>query len=218
MLFRSRISNLYDHSNRLRTSFYYVNHEPASKYFKAVLEGDMLNYEYDEFGRVRNKILIDKKDTIRYSYDSRSRLEQIKSRNFSERLYYDKVMASGLSNSGPFNGQITGIQVKQGDNAYAYRLQYDKLNRLKESTMHNVKDTAVTSRNFSYQERMGYDRMGNINEFYQKIDGKVVNNIEIFHNGNRPSGIYKLSDYTTDRKSTRLNSSHNRESRMPSSA
>ena len=31
----------------------------------------------------------------------------------------------------------------------------------------------------------------------QKIDGKVVNNIEIFHNGNRPSGIYKLSDYTT---------------------
>ena len=192
-----RISNLYDHSNRLRTSFYYVNHEPASKYFKAVLEGDMLNYEYDEFGRVRNKILIDKKDTIRYSYDSRSRLEQIKSRNFSERLYYDKVMASGLSNSGPFNGQITGIQVKQGDNAYAYRLQYDKLNRLKESTMHNVKDTAVTSRNFSYQERMGYDRMGNINEFYQKIDGKVVNNIEIFHNGNRPSGSYKLSDYTT---------------------
>ena len=156
-----------------------------------------VDYEYDEFGRVRNKILIDKKDTIRYSYDSRSRLEQIKSRNFSERLYYDKVMASGLSNSGPFNGQITGIQVRQGDNAYAYRLQYDKLNRLKEGTMHNVKDTAVTSRNFSYQERMGYDRMGNINEFYQKIDGKVVNNIEIFHNGNRPSGIYKLSDYTT---------------------
>ena len=31
----------------------------------------------------------------------------------------------------------------------------------------------------------------------QKIDGKVVNNIEIFHNGNRPSGSYKLSDYTT---------------------
>ena len=56
-------------------------------------------------------------------------------------------------------------------------------------------------------------------EIWGMIDGKAQ---EVFQNGDSLKGFLdfmgQCKPQRTDRKSTRLNSSHNRESRMPSSA
>ena len=75
-----------------------------------------------------------------------------------------------------------------------------------------------------FREQIGGPRMANIAETedaYHPLvlaDDRQPANLQLFHVPHRFGEVIVLTATMTDRKSTRLNSSHSGESRMPSSA
>ena len=63
---------------------------------------------------------------------------------------------------------------------------------------------------------VGNPKCGDIMRMYLKIENNVIVDVKFLTFG--CGAAIATSSMATDRKSTRLNSSHNRESRMPSSA
>ena len=111
-------------------------------------------YSYDNTGRLVQNLLHNQKDTIRYSYDMRSMLTNIRNRHFSERLFYADSLPQYAYAC--YNGNVSVMNVKNEAGTHTFYNWYDSQNRLTGSCI------SPTNPNIDIGEQFIYDEVGNI--------------------------------------------------------
>jgi len=129
---------------------------------------ELAELEYDELGRVKNKKIHNKAETIGYTYDIGGRVTSASCSKFRYNLGYDKT--GGLpSEKSYYGGNISYMGWQNGtstNRAYAY--DYDKLNQLKKADFLEKSGSSWVNSAKYEVEGLGYDENGNIKSLVRK--------------------------------------------------
>ena len=145
----------------------------------------LLENKYDELGRLQEKYRHNHTDTVAYTYNSRNWLTSIKSRNFTEHIYYNDSNTPAQYRR--YNGNIGHINYVQG-RPQSYKFQYDGLNRLVGVT--------TTGSSIIHYESYEYDKMGNITFLeHSQNDGNILNRLTMTYSGNQLQTATNEADF-----------------------
>ena len=180
----------YDHADRLLTTVYRLNNDPAVT---------LADNVYDEIGRLitdrRNGNANLKTD---YAYNLRSWVKSITSPLFTQTLYYQENIAG---NTPCYNGNISRMQWRTSKDAQerGYRFTYDNLSRMKNAVYGEGSTLAANVERFNEQVT-AYDKMGNILGLlrYGQISATsygLIDNLNLTYNGNQ---LQAVSDNATN--------------------
>ena len=180
----------YDHADRLLTTVYRLNNDPAVT---------LADNVYDEIGRLitdrRNGNANLKTD---YAYNLRSWVKSITSPLFTQTLYYQENISG---NTPCYNGNISRMLWKTSKDAQerGYRFTYDNLSRMKNAVYGEGSTLAANVERFNEQVT-AYDKMGNILGLlrYGQISATsygLIDNLNLTYNGNQ---LQAVSDNATN--------------------
>ena len=180
----------YDHADRLLTTVYRLNNDPAVT---------LADNVYDEIGRLitdrRNGNANLKTD---YAYNLRSWVKSITSPLFTQTLYYQENIAG---NTPCYNGNISRMQWRTSKDAQerGYRFTYDNLSRMKNAVYGEGSTLAANVERFNEQVT-AYDKMGNILGLlrYGQTGAStygLIDNLNLTYNGNQ---LQAVSDNATN--------------------
>ena len=144
-LVREHYRYTYDHAGRAKQVYYQLNEDE---------EFILSDFSYDNVGCLVQNLLHNQKDTIRYSYDMRSMLTNIRNRHFSERLFYADSLPQYAYAC--YNGNVSVMNVKNEAGTHTFYNWYDSQNRLTGSCI------SPTNPNIDIGEQFIYDEVGNI--------------------------------------------------------
>lgn len=146
----------YDHTGRLLSVRYKLNDQP---------EIELSENIYDNMGRLAQKLWGNTIDTIKYNYDMRGSLTHIRSKAFSEHLFYADSLVNGMS--ARYNGNIAAAYITHPDSVYRFVYSYDRNNRLTASGVLTPDGTTL------FSEEFDYDANGNI-KWLTRYNGSTI--------------------------------------------
>lgn len=150
----------YDHTGRLLQVRYQLNNDA---------EITLSAFSYDSIGHLAQKLWQNCQDTIVYRYDMRGDMTHIKSKTFSEHLFYADSLENGMV--ARYNGNIAAAYVEHPDSVYKFAYTYDTDNRLTHSCILRTDDIPIPSEEFSY------DHNGNIQTLVRHNGTKTIDDL-----------------------------------------
>ncbi len=185
----------YDHAGRLKNATYKIDN--ADEIVLSALN-------YDELGRVVQKLRHSGTDTELYKYNIRGWTTEIESGDFHQKLYYEQTPYTlPYSGTPQYNGNISYQTWTYGDKEYGYGHTYDALNR--HTSAHAYSLTGGASPNYiGYYENFGYDKQGNITRIFRRTDNNMLIDYAILQydgnqikkvNDNKNANTYGVKEY-----------------------
>ena len=164
----------YDHANRLETTTYTFNDDPP-----IILQ----SYHYDELGRVRSRHLYGGIDSVRFSYNIRNQITQIKSSGYEQKYYYNQSCSIAPDFSGGlYNGNISATTWTYGNQTNGYVYHYDKMNRLESN--YSILNSSLDV-DYLYSESFTYDAQGNVTNLARWDNNDLMNYLHLTYDGNQ---------------------------------
>ena len=164
----------YDHANRLETTTYTFNDDAPIT---------LQSYHYDELGRVRSRHLYGGIDSVRFSYNIRNQITQIKSSGYEQKYYYNQSCSIAPDFSGGlYNGNISATTWTYGNKTNGYVYNYDKMNRL--ASNYSILNSSLNV-DYLYSESFTYDANGNITNLTRWGDYELMDYLQLAYNGNQ---------------------------------
>ncbi len=161
------------------------------------IDGDAINntvelaaLEYDELGRVKNKKIHNKAETIGYTYDIGGRVTSVSCSKFRYNLGYDNT--GGLpSAKSYYGGNISYMGWQNGTGANrAYVYNYDSLNQLKKADFLEKSGSSWVNSSKYDVEGLEYDDNGNIEGLVRKNgSGGILHNLSYAYSGNKLTSV-----------------------------
>ena len=180
----------YDHANRLETTTYTFNDDPP-----IILQ----SYHYDELGRVRSRHLYGGIDSVRFSYNIRNQITQIKSSGYEQKYYYNQSCSIAPDFSGGlYNGNISATTWTFGNQTNGYVYRYDNMNRL--ASNYSILNSSLNV-DYLYSESFTYDAQGNVTNLARWDNNDLMNYLHLTYDGNQLVNIddngYGSYEYAT---------------------
>ena len=168
----------YDHAGRLIQTNYQLNENPPMV---------MNRMRYDELGRLACKHIYDSIDSVKYSYNIRDQLTQIKSAGFEENLYYNTANPTVMSDLTwkCYNGNISSSTWTYNNQINGYLYYYDNQNRL--SFTYSVINSEWAD--WLQTEIIQYGANSNITQIYRFNDEEITDWLFYNYNGNQLKSI-----------------------------
>lgn len=164
----------YDHANRLETTTYTFNDDAPMT---------LQSYHYDELGRVRSRHLYGGIDSVRFSYNIRNQITQIKSSGYEQKYYYNQSCSIAPDFSGGlYNGNISATTWTYGNKTNGYVYNYDRMNRLVSN--YSILNGSLNV-DYLYSESFSYDANGNITNLTRWGDYELMDYLQLAYNGNQ---------------------------------
>ena len=151
---------------------------------------NLVEFEYDELGRVHHKKIHNQAETMVYAYDVAGRLNSFTSSKFSYNIGYDQT--GGLTEAKPFyGGNISYMSWQNGSTSKkAYVYDYDGLNQLKKADFREKSGTSWTDPAKYDVSNLSYDENGNIESLVRKnSSGGVLHNLSYAYSGNKVASV-----------------------------
>ena len=180
----------YDSQERLIATRYKLNEDP-------IIQLD--SFVYDDLGRVSRKYMLDKIDSVSYTYNIRSQITKLKSSGFEENLYYTTSPVSSWPTAACYNGNVSIATWTYGNKTNGYMYYYDGYNRM--SSNYSILDSEWADG--YYTESFSYDKQGNIHNLYRWDNADMMNYLSMSYEGNQLVKVtdngYAPIDYTCKR-------------------
>lgn len=205
-------SNKYTHTNKLKSSSTNIKIYDASSCFtiretysyntkidqkssysitlnNGSNAGASFGYNYNDLGRLSD--IVRPVGSIYYTYDMHGWLTSIKTKSFTEKLFYTDGPGTKL-----YNGNISSIQWQDAmspDKIRGYKFTYDKANRMT-AGIYGEGDELKKVPNL-FTEKITYDENGNVktvNRYKKGTYGNysvLMDDLTITYNGNQPSSV-----------------------------
>ena len=172
----------YDSQERLLATRYKLNEDP-------IIQLD--SFVYDDLGRVSRKYMLDKIDSVSYTYNIRSQITKLKSSGFEENIYYAtpptfNSLVQDLTNP-CYNGNVSAATWTYGNKTNGYIYYYDSYNRL--SGTYGILDGEWADG--YYTESFSFDKQGNIRNLYRWDNADMMNWLSMSYEGNQ---LVKVTD------------------------
>ena len=173
----------YDSQERLLATRYKLNDDP-------IIQLD--SFVYDDLGRVSRKYMLDKIDSVSYTYNIRSQITKLKSSGFEENVYYTSASPIAASAATPcYNGNASVSTWTYGNKTNGTMYHYDDYNRLYYT--YGIYDGEWVD--MYYSENFSYDKQGNILSAYRMANEDELDLLYLTYEGNQ---LIKVTDYAED--------------------
>ena len=172
----------YDSQERLLATRYQLNND-------APIQLD--SFKYDDLGRVSRKYMLDKIDSVSYTYNIRNQITKLKSSGFEENLYYTTSPVSSWPTDACYNGNVSINTWTYGNKTNGYMYFYDGYNRM--SSNYSILDGEWGDA--YYSESFSYDKQGNVQMLYRWNDEQELNWLSMSYEGNQ---LVKVTDDAYD--------------------
>ena len=173
---------MYDSQERLLATRYKLNDDP-------IIQLD--SFVYDDLGRVSRKYMLDKIDSVSYTYNIRSQITKLKSSGFEENIYYAtpptfNSLVQDLTTP-CYNGNVSAATWTYGNKTNGYIYYYDSYNRL--SGTYGILDGEWADG--YYTESFSFDKQGNIRNLYRWDSADMMDWLYLTYDGNQ---LVKVTD------------------------